>query len=102
MTEVTLLSAAARDLHRAVEFYSRERPALGAEFMREFEEVSDLLADHPEIGSPIRRGVRKLLLKRFPYMLIYRVEPERVLILAVAQSAAAPRSLAPATVTWAA
>lgn len=84
MTELTLLSAAARDLRRAVEFYSHERPGLGAEFMREFEEASELLANHPEIGSPIRGGIRKLLLKRFPYMLIYRSEPERVLILAVA------------------
>ena len=84
MTEVTLLSAATLDLRRAVEFYSRERPGLGAEFLREFENTSEVLASHPEIGIPIRGGARKLFLKRFPYILVYRVEPTQVLILAVA------------------
>jgi plasmid stabilization system protein ParE len=84
VTQVTVLSAAELDLRLAVEFYSRERQGLGTEFLREFEAVSDGLAQHPEIGSPIRKGVRKLLLKRFPYMLVYRIEPEQVLILAVA------------------
>ena len=84
MTEVNLLSAALLDLRRAVEFYSRERPGLGAEFLREFEDASDVLGSHPEIGSPIRGGARKFLLKRFPYMLVYRIELQQVLILAVA------------------
>ena len=78
------LAAAALDLRRAVQFYSRERPGLGAEFLREFDDASNVLADHPEIGALIRSGVRKLLLRRFPYMLVYRAEPERVVILAVA------------------
>ena len=49
MTHVTLLAAAALDLRRAVQFYSRERPGLGAEFLREFDDASNVLADHPEI-----------------------------------------------------
>ena len=84
MSRVAILSAASADLRRGVKFYSRERSGLGAEFLREFELFTDLLAENPEIGTPIGGGIRKLVLKRFPYLIIYRVESERVLILAVA------------------
>ena len=82
MTEVVLLPEAEEDLWQAVAFYARERPGLGTEFLREFEDLTELLSENPHLGSPTGDGPRKLIMRRFPYTVIYRLEEERALILA--------------------
>lgn len=49
----------------------------------EVERVFARLGENPEIGPPARHNARKLLVRRFPYVVIYRVEAKRVLVLAV-------------------
>ena len=83
MTRVAFLRAAQRDVRRAAKFYAEQSAPLGAEFMAEVDHASELLSRYPEAGAPMPRGARKLLLRRFPYIVIYRFEPERVLVLAV-------------------
>ncbi|HET7275628.1 MAG TPA: type II toxin-antitoxin system RelE/ParE family toxin [Longimicrobiaceae bacterium] len=82
MISVTPLRSAQADIRRAARFYEGEAPGLGAEFVSEIEHVFVRLGENPEIGTPMRRGARKLLVRRFPYVVIYRIEPERVLVLA--------------------
>lgn len=83
MRRVTLLRAAQADIRRAARFYERQAEHLGVEFTAEIEHALSRLAEDPEIGSPMRRGGRKLLVRRFPYLVIYRVLPDGVLVLAV-------------------
>jgi plasmid stabilization system protein ParE len=80
---VGYLRAAQGDIRRAARFYAKESPWLAAQFLQEVDRSAALLADYPEIGAPLRRGARKLLTRRFPYLVIYRVDPDRVVILAV-------------------
>lgn len=83
MTAVTLLRAAQVDIRTGARFYEEQAPGLGLEFVAEVERSIERLREYPEIGAPLRRGARKLLVRRFPYLVIYRVEQERVLVLAV-------------------
>jgi plasmid stabilization system protein ParE len=83
VTPVSILRAAQADVRRAARFYAGEAPGLGAEFIAEIGRAFDRLAQHPEIGAPLRQGARKLLLRRFPFLVIYRVEPAQVLVLAI-------------------
>jgi plasmid stabilization system protein ParE len=83
VTPVVLLRAAQADLRRAARFYEEERARLGEEFLGEAGHAFALLEQNPEIGAPLSRGARKLLLRRFPYLVIYHTESERVLVLAV-------------------
>ena len=39
---------------------------------------------YPEIGEEVRPGIRKILLRRFPYKLIYSLTVDAVYIIAVA------------------
>ncbi|AUX23813.1 uncharacterized protein SOCEGT47_043430 [Sorangium cellulosum] len=43
----------------------------------------DRIAETPEQGPEIEPGIRRMLLQRFPYGLLYAVEPERILVLTV-------------------
>jgi len=56
---------------------------LGADFLAEMARSFSRLEANPEIGAPLRRGARKLVIRRFPYLIIYRLEEHRVLVLAV-------------------
>jgi addiction module RelE/StbE family toxin len=47
--------------------------------------AADGLIDFPMTGKPWRRtGTRKLVLTKYPYSIIYRLTPEKVIVLAVA------------------
>jgi plasmid stabilization system protein ParE len=83
VTAVTPLRSAQADIRRAARFYKNEAPGLGGEFVAEVERIFERLGENPEIGTLMRRGARKLLVRRFPYVVIYRAESQRVLILAV-------------------
>jgi len=39
---------------------------------------------NPEAGAPFRLGLRRWVVRRFPYSMFYRTEAERVYILALA------------------
>jgi toxin ParE1/3/4 len=83
VTRLVLLRAAQADIRKAALFYKRQARHLGTEFTAEVEYALSRVAENPEIGSPMRRGARKLLVRRFPYLVIYRVLPDHVLVLAI-------------------
>ena len=71
------------ELNEAAQYYDRDSPGLGAAFVTEVERSTAAILEHPE-GSPIVTGaIRRRLLRRFPYGLLYRVRIEQVRILAV-------------------
>jgi len=49
-----------------------------------------LIAQFPEAGGEIRPGIRKRLLRKFRYSLIYSIEQDSLLILAVAHQSRRP------------
>jgi plasmid stabilization system protein ParE len=53
-------------------------------------EAMRLLRDYPDAGPVIAPEVRTLLLDPFPYRLIYRVEAESVVIVAVTHTSQDP------------
>ncbi len=83
MTPVRLLRAAQADIRRGAGFYDEQAVGLGSEFVAEVGHALGLLEDHPELGAALRRGARKILVRRFPYLIIYRLSSDGVLILAV-------------------
>ena len=68
----------------AVAFYDKEGVSLGTEFAEAIERAAEFIRSNPEAGTPVRTSLQRWLVRRFPYALIYRDEPERVYILAVA------------------
>jgi toxin ParE1/3/4 len=83
VTPLVLLRAAQADLRRAARFYEGEAQGLGVEFLAEVQRAFAHLEKNPELGASLRRGARKLLVRPFPFLIIYRTEVERTLVLAV-------------------
>jgi plasmid stabilization system protein ParE len=74
---------AREELRRAVQFYEQESPGLGREFAAEARVVIDHILDHPLSGARAEADTRRKLLLRFPYSVIYLIEPTRLRIIAL-------------------
>ena len=82
---------AVTDLRDAAEFYrNRADTTLSQSLLAEFEQSVALLLQHPGLGAIWRNGRRRLLMKRFPYSLIYTVAGEQIQILAIAHQSRKP------------
>jgi hypothetical protein len=76
--------AAARELSAAVQSGEEHTRGLGAELKAEAQRVTQLLVERPFIGETLGKEIRRFPLRRFPFALIYRIDGDRLRILAVA------------------
>ena len=81
---VRFLEAAQQGLDEAYEWYENQVAGLGGKFIEELWVAVRRIMIFPESCEEVAVGIRKCLLRRFPYMLIYRLEQTEVLVLAVA------------------
>lgn len=83
MTRYRFLPEARRELASAVAHYDSEFPDLGQELAREAKRLCLLITESPLSGMEIRRGIRRRLLRRFPYAILYATDSVGVLVIAV-------------------
>lgn len=74
----------------AVTFYKDRAGDLAADFYNEFKRAREEVATFPEFWGPVGGGYRRKLLARYPYGIIYRVEGEEILIVALAHTSRRP------------
>lgn len=75
---------ARQELEDAVRFYELEYSGLGCRFKEEVRKAVLRVAEYPKAWSIERGEVRKCLLHKFPYKLMYSVEEDHILVIAVA------------------
>ena len=64
-------------------WYEQQRAGLGEEFLAALESCFARIQHDPEMYGTVYRDVRAALVRRFPYVVYYRAEPERIEVLAV-------------------
>jgi hypothetical protein len=74
---------AEHELNEAGQYYDLEERGLGSSFLEEVDRCLQSIEAHPEAGAIIRGSVRRRLLRRFPYALVYKIKPSGIRILAV-------------------
>ena len=84
------LLPAEEEMTEASVFYESATSGLGADFLDEVQRVVNILREHPELGQSVGRGLRRALLHRFPFSLIYSLEVDTVVIVAVAHQRRRP------------
>jgi plasmid stabilization system protein ParE len=67
----------------AAQFYERQTASLGFDFIAAVQRVLERLGEFPASGAPFGRRLRRLLVPKFPYGVLYRVERERIYVVAV-------------------
>jgi len=82
---------AREDLREAAEFYrDNAGVALSQSVLAEFEHSVNLLLEHPRLGRKWRYGKRRLVMRLFPFSVIYTVADDQLRILAVAHHSRRP------------
>lgn len=74
------------DLRQAREWYENQRTGLGEEFVAETTATIGLLARGPELHPEYYRGFRRILMRRFPYKIFYRLEGNQIIVFRVLHS----------------
>ncbi len=76
---------AEKELNEAVKYYNQCKNNLGFEFARDVYSAIQEIISFPQAWTNISINVRRCLLKRFPYGIIYNVDKAEVFIIAVMQ-----------------
>lgn len=82
MKPVHVLKPAELELLDAAQYYEIQARGLGSEFLDKIETAILDIREAPERWPIIRANIRRRLVHRFPYALLYRVEPDAIIILA--------------------
>lgn len=89
-TPVILRRLAQREFDDAADWYEQQRVGLGAEFIEEVNRVLEQIAANPQLYGQVHNDTREALVRRFPYALYYRIEPNQVLVLAIVHTSRDP------------
>lgn len=81
---------AVEEMIEAAIFYEERQTGLGERLLDAIEEALEFLKTHPTIWRADERGRRKYRVKRFPYLIIYKVERQTLFILAIAHTSRRP------------
>ncbi len=88
--EVQVRRAAELDIAEAQVWYEAQQTGMGAEFRSEVSRIIERLAATPLIYQVVHRDIRRAIVRRFPYLVWYRVVTDRVVILACAYAGRDP------------
>jgi plasmid stabilization system protein ParE len=76
--------SAQAELNNAIQYYETRVPGLGAEFLVEVRGAVSRVCEFPELGPLMWGTRRRVLIRRFPYGLVYRIlESGAIRVLAV-------------------
>jgi len=90
MIDYDLTERAVQDIASARDWYDRRRIDLGNKFLDTVLASIAAARERPTSGPEVRRGVRAVLCRRFPYRVYFEVKPDRIIVLAVYHTARDP------------
>ncbi len=82
---------AKEELNDGIEYYEIEVDGLGGKFKDEVKRVINIISNMPQIGSPESNNIRKYILHKFPYKILYSIENDHIYIVAIAHMHREPR-----------
>jgi plasmid stabilization system protein ParE len=78
------------EVEAAFEWYERERPGLGVEFLDELRATYGRVAHGPLRYQEVSDGIRRALLRRFPYAVYFAIEADLIVVVAVLHASREP------------
>jgi|SRR6478609_2968389 plasmid stabilization system protein ParE len=90
MTRVEYLPGARQDFDESFDWYARRSGVAAERFLAAVSASLIRIAEHPEQFARVDSRHRECLVKRFPFRLVYRVEADRILVVAVAHAKRRP------------
>jgi plasmid stabilization system protein ParE len=90
MPSVVLHDDAERELHEAVDFFEAARPYYGTLFFEAYDQAIERLLRFPRAGRVIRGSLRRRVIPKWKYSIVYSIEPYGIYVVAVAHQSRRP------------
>ncbi len=84
MKPVVFLPEAEQEMLEAAIYYQSQASGLGVDYLSKVEQAVQAIAESPMTWPIIEDELRRRLIRRFPFGILYRIEPEKIVIVAVA------------------
>jgi toxin ParE1/3/4 len=83
MKRVAFLPEAEQEMLEATEYYESQAPGLGGDYLAEVERAIGSLSSTPDTWPVIEGDLRRRLIRRFPVGILYKIDPEEIVIVAL-------------------
>lgn len=83
MSKYSFHPDAVAEFNHAIEYYENCAEALGLDFATEVHTAIERILAHPKAWTEIETDVRRCLISRFPYGVLYSIENNHIYILAI-------------------
>jgi toxin ParE1/3/4 len=84
VTKVRFLPAAELELLREIAYYSKTSSGTGSRFNEAVRQAVLRSVHHPQGGAPSFGKTRTMLVKGFPFSMVYRASEKELLVVAIA------------------
>ncbi len=81
------------ELEDAYNWYEDQEEGLGEAFLDSVDGSLDRIEQRPESCAVVLKDIRRVVVKRFPYVIYYRVISSRVIVIAVFHGKRNPKQL---------
>ncbi len=83
MYSLILKERAIRMAQEAFHWYNDRQTGLGEEFLLELESDLRKIETHPKLFTVVKQRFRQYVMRRFPYVIVYEVIKDEVIVYAV-------------------
>ena len=90
---IVIPAPTAQDLDDGHSWYERQESGLGMQFLSDVNVTLKSIQRTPAGYQGVHQNYRKAVLKRFPYVILYREEVDQIFIAAVFHTSRSPESL---------
>lgn len=88
---LVLQAEAIIDIQEAYEWYEEQKTGLGDEFLGELEIGQNKICNHPQYYYSVHEHFRRLKINRFPYVIVYEIEDDIIIVNAVRHTKKKPK-----------
>jgi plasmid stabilization system protein ParE len=88
---IRFLTMAETEIDEAVSWYQEQSEDESLKFLDEFDRAVRVITTYPLIAVEIEPAIRNFIFHRFPYSLIYSIDEDTIVVLAVAHQSREPR-----------
>ena len=82
--KVRLLAAARAELKDAVVWYDNQAPGTGTRFLKAVLDAMRAIEQGPHAWPFVAKSTQKYVLQRFPYSIVFEIDGDNLLIIAIA------------------
>ena len=82
--EIEFLEPAYLEYQEAIEFYNLQSEGLGNKFFSEIDRTISIIRNYPEGFTEYTKNTRKAVVNIFPYNIIYSIQKEKIIVIAIA------------------